>query len=167
MKIDREEKWINSYCSEVEDLMNNEKIQQMKNYPHHKTISTHFHSVYVSYSCHKVGRLLGIGTRELTRAALMHDLYLYDWHTEKHEEKHAWYHPKMAVINAEKYVEKLSDKQKDMILAHMFPLHIAPPKSIEGFVLTLCDKHCANMDIFTSSVSFKPIYNEILKRTEK
>lgn len=167
MNINKEEKWIASFCSEVDDLMNNETIQQMKKYPHHKTISTHFHSVYVAYSCHKIAKKLGIDSRELTRAAMMHDLYLYDWHTEKHEELHAWYHPKMAVVNAEKFVEPLSEKQKDMMLSHMWPLHLAPPKSLDGFILTFCDKHCANMDIFTSSVSFKPIYNEILKRTEK
>lgn len=148
-------------------MLNHSTIKQMKNYPHHKTITTHFHSVYVAYSCHKVARILGINSRELTRAAIMHDLYLYDWHTEKHDELHAWYHPKMAVINAEKYVEKLTDKQRDMMLAHMWPLHIMPPKSIDGFILTFCDKHCANMDLITSSKSFVPIYNEIIRRTEK
>lgn len=167
MKIEREEKWISSFCSEVEDLMQNETVQKMKTFPHHKKISTHFHSVYVAYSCHKLGKIIGIETRDLTRGALLHDLYLYDWHTEKHEEKHAWYHPKMAAINAEKYVMPLTDKQRDMILAHMWPLHLLPPKSLDGFILTFCDKHCANMDIFTSSLSFIPIYNEILKRTEK
>lgn len=159
-------KWIEGYCSEVGDLLGNEKVLEMKKYNHHGKISTHFHSVYVSYLSYKIGTRLGVDTRELVRAALLHDLYLYDWHIEKHEEKHAWYHPKMAVKNAEKYVEPLSDKQKDMIYSHMWPLHLMPPKSKEGFVLTFVDKHCANMDIFGLSGSFMPIYNEILKRTE-
>lgn len=162
----KEEKYIAFFCADVCDLLRNEKVMEMKNYPHHGKITTHFHSVYVAYTCHKAAKRLGMNTAELTRAALLHDLYLYNWYTDKHDELHAWYHPKMAVINAEKYVCKLTDKQKDMIYSHMWPLHLMPPKTVEGFILTFSDKHCANMDLIFKSKGFLPIYNEIMRRVD-
>ena len=36
-----------------------------------------------------------------------------------------------------------------MILRHMWPVTIVPPKYKEGFVLTLADKWCATKEIVT------------------
>lgn len=166
MKKLKEEQNIIEYCAAVEDLLRHEKVKEMKNYPHHGKIDTHFHSVYVSFHVFKISKALGLDFRSITRAALLHDFYLYDWHTTKHEEMHAWYHPKEAVKNAEKYFGELSDMQKEMILHHMWPL-AKTPRTIGGAILTMCDKHCANMDLAGLSKSFLPIYNEITKRSEK
>lgn len=162
----REEKYIIEYCKILEDLLNHPKVKEMKKYPHHRNIDTHFHSVYVSYNVFKISKKLNLDFKEITRAALLHDFYLYDWHITKHEEKHAWYHPKQAVKNTQKYIGNLSEMQKEMILYHMWPL-AKTPRSIGGFILTFCDKHCANMDLVGLSKSFLPIYNEIIKRSEK
>ena len=48
-------------------------------------------------------------------------------------------HPKTAAYNARKYFD-IDDKQADMIETHMFPLTACPPKSREGWLLTLADK---------------------------
>lgn len=165
MNIYNEEKWINAYCKEVQDLMQNEKVKEMKTYHHHGKISTHFHSVFVSYTSFKASVKLGADVSAITRASLLHDFYLYDWHITKHEEKHAWYHPKAAAVNIEKYIGKLTPMQKDMVLSHMWPLHKAP-KSLGGYILTFADKHCANLELCGLSKSFMPIYNEIVERTE-
>ncbi len=161
----REEQSINEYCVTVGDLLKHEKVWEMKNYPHHGNIDTLFHSVYVSYNVFKISKRLKLDYKEITRAALLHDFYLYDWHTTKHDEMHAWFHPKQAVKNAEKYFGGLSQMQREMILYHMWPL-AKTPKSAGGFILTFCDKHCANMDLLGLSKSFSPVYIEIIKRSE-
>ena len=72
----------------------------------------------------------------------------------------------MAVLNTEKYVGHLNDKQKNMILSHMWPLHILPPKSREGMILTLVDKYCTNMDMLKKSGKFLPVYYEIERQVQ-
>jgi uncharacterized protein len=165
--VEKEQKWIDGYCSVVWDLLSHEKVKEMKQYHHHKDVTCHFHSVFVSYLTYKTCTMLNYNTDEATRAALLHDFYLYDWHITKHEEWHALYHPKVAKINAEKYFGNLTEMQSDMILSHMWPLHYAPPKSKEGMILTLADKVCANSDLMGLSVKFLPIYNAINSETEK
>ena len=166
MKIN--EKLINEYVEITGDLLKNDDVKRMKTFNHHGKISTHFHSVYVSFTVLKWCNAFKIDNKnEIVRASLLHDFYLYDWHIEKHEEMHAWYHPKAAVANIETIFGSLSNMQRDMILRHMFPLSVQPPNSIGGWILTLCDKHCANEDIFGVSVRFVPIYDEINRRMER
>ena len=43
--------------------------------------------------------------------------------------------------------QKLNEIEKDMILHHMWPVTIIPPKTKEGFLLTLIDKYCAMIEI--------------------
>jgi len=166
MNINKEH--IDEYLELTSDLLENEYVESMKSFNHHGNINTHFHTVYVSYCVMVVCDKLKVNNkRDIVRASLLHDFYLYDWHIEKHDEMHAWYHPKAAVANILDVFGEISDMQKDMILRHMFPLSILPPNSIGGWILTLCDKHCANEDIFGISKRFIPVYNEIIKRVEK
>ena len=98
------------------------------------------------------------------RAALLHDFYLYEWYTEKHEEYHIYYHPKESVKNIEKHFAPLTPMQKNMVLSHMFPTSKVMPKYLGSWILTLCDKHCATADYFKISRRFIPVYNEINRR---
>ena len=41
-----------------------------------------------------------------------------------------------------------TDKEKDIIEKHMWPVTVAFPKSIEGFILTFVDKYCALSESF-------------------
>lgn len=165
--VENEKEWIEGYCSVVGDILNHPKYELLRGFNHHKIISCHFHSVYVSFLTYKISTLLGCDVIEATRAAALHDFYLYDWHITKHDEFHAWYHPKMAVINSQVYFEQLSKKQTDMILSHMWPLHLMPPKSREGMILTMVDKYCTSMDMFRQSKRFLPVYHEIDKEVKK
>ena len=129
MDILNEQKFIDRYLEYTSDLLTNELVDSMKSYRHHREISTHFHSVYVSYNVLKACEKYNISSaREITRAALLHDFYLYEWYTEKHDENHIFYHPKESVKNIEKYIGKLSAMQKNMILSHMFPTSKVMPK---------------------------------------
>lgn len=104
---------------------------------------------------------LHLQQREAARAALLHDFYLYNWYVEKHGEYHVWYHPKTAVKNAEAYFGPLTEKQRNMILSHMWPLFVEPPKSKEAYVLTLADKIAATRDLLGLADTFQPMYAQI------
>ena len=77
--------------------------------------------------------------RSVARAALLHDLFYYDWRTTKFDlGTHAFIHPRVALRNAEK-LTKLNAKEKDNILKHMFGATFALPKYPESRVLSLVD----------------------------
>lgn len=162
MNFEQEKLNIEKYVSITDDLLSDKLVDSMKQYHHHKNINTHFHSVYVSYNVMKMCSALNEKRiKEIVRAALLHDFYLYEWYTEKHDEYHIWYHPKQAVKNIESHFGKLSPLQKNMILSHMFPTCVELPKSRGAWLLTIADKRCATEDYLKLSTRFIPIYNKI------
>lgn len=165
--IEKEQKNIDGFLNLTGDLLKDDTVKSMKQYHHHKSVTTHFHSLFVAYTVFKMcERLQRTDEREVVRAALLHDYYLYEWYTEKHEEYHIWYHPKQAVKNIEKHFGTLSDMQRNMILSHMFPTCVELPKSAGAWLLTAADKRCAVADYMKLSKRFLPLYNEINRRVE-
>ncbi len=80
----------------------------------------------------------------LQRAGLLHDLFLYDWHTHARETGdhfHGFTHPRTAMENAKQYFE-LTEEEKDAILRHMWPLTPVPPSTRAGYAVTFADKMC-------------------------
>lgn len=94
-------------------------------------------------------RFFSLNERAGARAGLLHDLFLYDWHTyrrNKGERLHGFTHAKTALKNVREnfYV---SDLESDMIEKHMFPLNItALPKYRETLVIVLVDKYCGLLE---------------------
>lgn len=162
-------KFIDGYIDSVGDLLLTEPVKRMKTFNHHEGVDTHFHSLHVSYRVYSFLNKIDFEkgkALEITRASLLHDLYLYNWYTDKHNELHAFYHPKESVKNIEKYcLLSLNSMQKDMILRHMFPLGRFP-NSFGGWLLTISDKHCAALELAKKTGSFDKIYDEINQRTE-
>ena len=91
----------------------------------------------------------------VTRAALLHDFFGYDWHDEwfkrflRHyrgfrrlPHMHAFVHSTMAAKRASRYFA-LTDRQREAIAAHMFPLAPKMPRSKEGWIVTAADKTVA------------------------
>ena len=69
---------------------------------------------------------------------MLHDLFLYDWrHSKKKlnlEGLHAFVHPKIALRNASELF-LLNDKEKDIILKHMWPVtFFSLPKYRESYI---------------------------------
>ena len=86
---------------------------------------------------------LKVNQRALVRGALLHDYFLYDWHTPDPAHRlHGFRHAGTALRNADRDFE-LNDTERDMIKKHMFPLNPAPPRFKETAVLCLADKYCA------------------------
>ena len=133
----------------IEPIINQENYQKMKEYRHHGNISTYDHSISVAYLCYKyhINHKSKIDLNSLIRGALLHDYYLYDWHSKSKWHKfHGFKHPYFALKNALKEYPDLTKREKNAILRHMFPLIPVPPRYEIGWVITLSDKIAAFSD---------------------
>lgn len=136
------------YLALVEDLLSHPKVQEMSLYPQHGVTNCLEHCVHVSYLSYLFCTKHGLNARSAARAGLLHDLFLYDWHTyrpQKGERLHGFEHPRKALEQAAQYFS-LCPVERDCILRHMFPLTLTPPKYKEGFVLMWMDKYCSLME---------------------
>ncbi len=132
------------YMDCVRDIMDNPVFQSMDEYMQHGDTTCKTHCIKVSYMSYRICRRMGWEYAEAARAGLLHDLFLYDWHTharETGEHFHGFTHPRTAMNNAVKYFD-LTEKEKNMILRHMWPLTPIPPRSREGMVIVYSDKFC-------------------------
>lgn len=132
------------YMDCVRDIMKHPIFQSMDEFMQHGDTTCKTHCIKVSYMSYCICRRMGWDYAEAARAGLLHDLFLYDWHThakETGEHFHGFTHPRTALNNAVRYFD-LTEKEKDMILRHMWPLTPIPPKSREGLVIVYSDKFC-------------------------
>ena len=135
------------FRSIVYDIVSDKTVQRMKIYRQHCDTNCFIHCVEASYHCFKICKLLGFDYVSAARAAMLHDLFLYDWRKKQDDYSwHAFTHGKIAYNNASKIFE-LNDVEKDIIVNHMWPLTIIPPKTKEGWVLVFVDKYCALKEI--------------------
>lgn len=137
------------YIRCVEDILRHPVFQSMNQFIQHGQTTCLEHCVQVSYLSYRICRVYGLDYRAAARAGLLHDLFLYDWHTYARKTGHHFHgftHPRTAMDNARKHFV-LTEKEKDMILKHMWPLTVIPPKSREGFVLMYADKYCSVAEV--------------------
>lgn len=143
----------------IKELINNKTVQKMKNYRQHYETTCFDHCYTTAYYCFLICKKIHLDYNSATRAAMLHDLFLYDWRVRQPDRKgfHAFTHGKIACENACQLFD-LNEKEKDIIRKHMWPVTIQFPKSIEGFILTLVDKYCAlseTFDVFKSKLFMK------------
>ena len=144
-KINNDDEFLNI----VKPLIENETVQEMKKYRQHYETTTFDHCLEVSYYCYKICKKFKLDYISAAKAAMVHDLFLYDWRKKQPDRKglHAFTHPRTSYENACKIMD-LNKLQKDMILKHMWPLTIKLPRYIESYILTLVDKYCALSESF-------------------
>lgn len=152
------------YMELVKDLINNDVVKEMQNYRQHYDVNTFEHCMNVSYISYKICKKLKWDYKSMARAAMLHDLFLYDWRNSKKELHldgyHAFVHPKIALENASK-LYNLNEKEKDIIVKHMWPVTIAFPKYKETYVITLVDKYSAlqeSMQYYANKIQSKKLY---------
>lgn len=133
----------------IKELINNETVQQMKKFRQHYETTCFDHCYMAAYYCFLICKKYHLDYKSATRAAMLHDLFLYDWRERQPDRKgfHAFTHGKKACENACQLFD-LNEKEKDMIIKHMWPITIEFPRSIEGFLLTFVDKYCAMSETF-------------------
>lgn len=131
----------------ISDLLENNKVKQMKKYRQHGETSTYAHCMNVSYVSYLVSQKLGLDYKSAARGGMLHDMFLYDWREKRPFRgllnMHAFTHPRIALKNAEKEF-KLNDIEKDIIEKHMWSVTLLhKPKYKESYIVTLADKYCA------------------------
>lgn len=137
----------------VSELLNSEEIQSLKQYEQHLEIDRLQHILGVAYLSYKICKKLGWNYRAAARGGIMHDLVYYDWRdgeTGGWHKLHGYYHPSRAAMNAKELCKDITSCEIDIIIKHMWPLTVFPPKYKEGFVVTFCDKYCATRELMYS-----------------
>lgn len=123
----------------VQDILDNEEFQKLKDIKHHDT-NRYEHSLRVSYYSYLITKMLGLKYKETARAGLLHDFFLEENYKEKISKRldTLLKHPIFALETASKYYE-LTDLQKDIIVSHMYPVTLNPPKYLESWIVDLID----------------------------
>jgi len=151
-----------SFQDITRDILSNKAFLAMQRQPHHGgDNSLYIHSVDTARCAYRLAKRFHLPeerVRSVTRAALLHDFFGYDWQSERHrrfmrrysgwnrlKHMHAFIHGAHAASRANR-VFGLSERQRSAITSHMFPL--APfPKNSEAWVLTLADKLVASKEM--------------------
>lgn len=138
----------------------NDCVMLLKNIPHHDTNRLE-HCLKVSYKSYKVSQKLGLNSRSVAVAGLLHDLYfnsIYDCRGIK--EKVSLFtngHPAIALANAQKMFT-ISTLEENIILSHMWPASKYFPKYRESFVVNIVDKF-VSLKEFSAKNRYKVSYN--------
>lgn len=127
------------------DILSSQNMLREKSFIQHGGLSCYDHSLFVAYMSLVIAKKmrLNVDVRSLIRGALLHDYFLYDWHVPSSSNRnHAFKHPHYAYENA-RVDFNLNEKERDIILKHMFPLTVKPPRFKESYIVMLADKYCA------------------------
>ncbi|MDE7260775.1 MAG: HD domain-containing protein [Oscillospiraceae bacterium] len=146
----------------TDDIIRHPLFIELKDCPHHGgENSLYAHSVSTAKCAYRLARRFHLKedrVRALTRAALLHDFFGYDWQSDRHrrymrrysgwnrvKHMHAFIHGSHAANRASR-VFGLDQRQQSAITSHMFPL--APmPRNSEAWLLTLADKMVASKEM--------------------
>ena len=141
----------NLFFEEINQLLQDPKVQGMREFPQHHGTNTLSHSLKVAQMSFILAERLGwdINERELARGALLHDYYLYDIKAKKlGPYQHGTSHPGIAAKKADKDFS-LTDNEMNVIRSHMWPLTLfSPPRSKEAALVCMADKYIATKEMF-------------------
>lgn len=139
----------NEFRAIIKDIVENDTVQQMRNFRQHYDTSCFDHCYKVALISYIICKKLKLDYISAARAGMLHDLFLYDWriHEPSRKRFHAFHHPRIALNNSLK-IFSLNKKEQDIILKHMWPITVIPPKSMEAFIITFVDKYCALLESY-------------------
>ncbi len=132
------------------DILESPNFNRMKEYIQHGNVTVNAHVMTVARCSIAISETLHIhcDKRALIRGALLHDYFLYDWHIPDEvnpHRLHGFYHPGVALRNA--LLEyNLTEREKDIIKKHMWPLTVVPPCCREAWIVTTADKWCSLLE---------------------
>lgn len=153
--------WFKEHYS---DLLIQSGILKMQKFSQHGSTSCLLHSVAVAYYSYRFALALRmrIHYRDLIRGGLLHDYFLYNWREPNMPKWHGFVHPAIALKNAEAELT-LTDVERDVILKHMFPLTIKPPKYRESILVCLVDKACAVYEFFVRKSPYSFLNQQLVR----
>ncbi|BDF32078.1 phosphohydrolase [Lachnospiraceae bacterium] len=137
--------WKEEFYDCIKDVARHPVVLRMKLYPHHGNTNCYQHCMNVAYYNYQWCRFLHLDARSAARAGMLHDLFLYDWHTHAArtgDKFHGLTHPDVSYKNASRLYQ-LNKVEKDIILNHMWPVTFFRfPRTKEGWITTITDKYC-------------------------
>ncbi len=138
-------KYEKEYLNYVNEILKSKEFQRRKKYEHHENESVYEHSLKVSYSSYLYAKKHNLNKKDISIGGLLHDFYYKPWKNDTEKKplfkKHGFVHAKEALENSRKvFPHLMNDRIEDIILKHMFPLNIKPPKYKESWVVTMMDK---------------------------
>lgn len=134
------------YYEIVKGIVEHPEFQKRKNFLHHEGESVFDHVLEVSYYSYIFCKENGYDYKSAAIGGILHDFYFKPWQNCKKEKKpffklHGFVHAKEALENSRKFFpEYLTPKIENIIVRHMFPLNIMPPRYKEAWVVTMIDK---------------------------
>jgi len=133
-------------------LSENTRFDETKNFIQHGNTSVYTHVISVAKKSIEIAEKynLKVDMDSMIRGALLHDYFLYDWHDGKRERWiHGFTHPMKAYKNAKSEIN-LNGLERDIIIKHMFPLTILPPRYLESWIVTFADKYVSAVETLSS-----------------
>lgn len=133
-------------------LSENTRFDETKNFIQHGNTSVYTHVISVAKKSIEIAEKynLKVDMDSMIRGALLHDYFLYDWHDGKRERWiHGFTHPMKAYKNAKSEIN-LNRLERDIIIKHMFPLTILPPRYLESWIVTFADKYVSAVETVSS-----------------
>lgn len=141
------------YMAIVSPLLALPDVQRLQNFTHHKHGTRLEHVIQVSYKSYCVAKFLHADYVSVARAGILHDLYFIQGHYRTDRHGHAYWHPRIALINAQR-ITSINPIEADIILKHMYGSTSGRPKYIESWIVNLVDDVQA-FDDFVTPVEFK------------
>lgn len=126
----------NEFYNIINPILQNEEFLKLKKIAHHG-ITRFDHSMRVAYYTYIVTKEMNLNYKEATIAALLHDFFI-DEVKDMNSLSRLRKHPSYALENAKKYYE-LNDMQEDIIIHHMFPITLTPPRYLESWIVDIID----------------------------
>jgi len=131
------------------DIIEHPEYQKLKDIKHHdKDIYTH--NLKVAWISYLTAKRLKLHINEMVRGALLHDFFFYDWRVKGAKDEflpHGFTHPFVSRRNAEKIFGYLTPIERDIIMKHMWPLTVIPPRYSESFLVSFIDKLVASKEV--------------------
>lgn len=151
-QMETNDEYKQALCEHAGDILASEQFLRLKEFIQHGNVTVYEHCIHVALCAIRLNRVLYANSkeRELVRGALLHDYFLYDWHNADapgniHPKLHGFYHPGIALKNATRDFV-LSEREKDIIHKHMWPLTINPPRCREAWLVCLADKYASTLE---------------------
>jgi len=135
---------------ELSILLMDENVRAMANYRQHGNTDTLTHCISVAVVAYRMACRwnLNVDLSSLIRGGLLHDYFLYDWHSEDRPRgHHGFMHPGIARENAVRDFDA-NEIEQDIIHRHMWPMTVIPPRHLESYLVCLADKWCTLQEVF-------------------
>lgn len=131
---------IREFYAVVGELTSRAEVRRLRDTIHHRCYSRYYHSLHVAYLTFRITKRLRLDYVSATRAAMLHDFFYFEWKRAKlsRSDGYVWKHPIIAYKRARRLFP-INEKEKDIIVKHMWPFANGVPKYAESWIVCAVD----------------------------